>query len=79
MSLQIVDQQNYWNYDSFVELLLKHNIKKSNIQFDGGLNIKNIREFKKLKFDQVNGWSIIKSKKISEIIEKHNYLKGFLG
>lgn len=72
------NSQCYQNSKKLKKILLKYNIKKSNIQFDGGLNIKNIKEFKKLKFDQVNGWSIIKSKKISEVIEKHNCLKKFL-
>ena len=68
----------YQNYKSLKKILFKYGIKKYNIQFDGGLNIENIEKFKKLKFDQVNGWSIIKSKKVTEVKKKYDSLKKFL-
>ena len=70
--------KSYENYKNLRKMLFKHKIKKYNIQFDGGLSTKNIGEFKRLKFDQVNGWSIIKDKKITEVIKKYNSLKKFL-
>ncbi len=68
----------YNNYKKLKKLISKYKIKKYNIQFDGGLNNMNIKTFKKLKFNQVNGWSIIKSEKIFEVIEKYNSLKKIL-
>ena len=72
------NQKCYKNYQKLKKSLLKCNIKKYNIQFDGGLDIINIKKFKKLKFDQVNGWSIIKSDKIFEVIQKYNSIKKYL-
>jgi len=72
------NQKCYKNFQKLKKLLLKYNFKKYNIQFDGGLDNINIKNLKKLKFNQVNGWSIIKSKKIFEVIQKYNSIKKYL-
>ena len=65
----------FQNYKKLKKILNKNKIRGKSIQFDGGLNNQNIQKFKKLNFNQVNGWSIIKSDKIFEVMQKYNSIR----
>ena len=65
------------NYKELLKIIPK-NYKNLNFEFDGGLSFKNILVLKKLRFNQLNGWSIISSKKINEVISQYNLVNYIL-
>jgi pentose-5-phosphate-3-epimerase len=65
------------NYKELLKIIPK-NYKNLNFEFDGGLSFKNILELKKLRFNQLNGWSIISSKKINEVMSQYNLVNYIL-
>jgi len=77
MGAQEFNAKSIKNYKKILRIIPKNN-KKINFEFDGGLSFKNILELKKLRFNQLNGWSIISSKKINEVMSQYNLVNYIL-